>query len=78
MLINHRNLVATDSSSQGDLEKVFASCDQVIERTYHTRANQQAMMETLERIVKSILMEDFMLFLPLKLFSIVEEFLLTH
>ena len=23
---NHRNLVATDSSSQGDLEKVFASC----------------------------------------------------
>ena len=43
---NHRNLVATDSSSQGDLEKVFASCDQVIERTYHTRANQQAMMET--------------------------------
>ena len=43
---NQRNLVATDSSSQGDLEKVFASCDQVIERTYHTRANQQAMMET--------------------------------
>ena len=31
---NHRNLVATDSSSQGDLEKVIASCDQVIERTY--------------------------------------------
>ena len=43
---NKRNLVATEENVSGDLEGVFASCDHVIERTYHTRANQQAMMET--------------------------------
>lgn len=43
---NKRNLVATDTCSDGDLDHVFETCDQVIERTYHTRANQQAMMET--------------------------------
>lgn len=43
---NQRNLCACDETIEGDLETVFASCDEVIERTYHTRANQQAMMET--------------------------------
>ena len=28
------------------MEAVFASCEVVLDRTYHTRANQQAMMET--------------------------------
>ena len=43
---NTRNLVASDCSQDGDVDQVMNSCDQVIERTYHTRANQQAMMET--------------------------------
>ena len=43
---NQRNLCASDSSVEGDLEGVFSTCDEVMERTYHTRANQQAMMET--------------------------------
>ncbi len=43
---NKRNLVATDSCSDGDIEAVFAACDEIIERTYHTQACNQAMMET--------------------------------
>lgn len=43
---NKRNLVASDVESDGDVEKVLADCDIVIDRTYHTRAFQQAMMET--------------------------------
>ena len=30
----------------GDLEQAFAGCTHVIEQVYHTKANQQAMMET--------------------------------
>ncbi|MBE5038615.1 molybdopterin-dependent oxidoreductase [Subdoligranulum sp. DSM 109015] len=43
---NRRNLVASDVESNGDVDKVLADCDIVIDRTYHTRAFQQAMMET--------------------------------
>ena len=43
---NKRNLVASEESSHGDVEGVFADCDIVIEHTYHTKAFQQAMMET--------------------------------
>lgn len=43
---NKRNLCASGSCSDGDIETVFAKCDEVFERTYHTKANQQAMMET--------------------------------
>ncbi len=43
---NKRNLCASDVDSHGDLEKAFAESDYVMERTYHTKANQQAMMET--------------------------------
>jgi len=43
---NQRNLCASDIDCTGDLDKVFSSCDHVLQRTYHTRANQQAMMET--------------------------------
>lgn len=43
---NKRNLCAHESSQSGDIEAVLASCDYVIDRVYHTKANQQAMMET--------------------------------
>ena len=43
---NKRNLCAHDESGAGDIEAVLAGCDVVIDHTYHTRAGQQAMMET--------------------------------
>lgn len=43
---NKRNLCAHDDSGHGDIEAVLADCDVVIERTFHTKANSQAMMET--------------------------------
>lgn len=41
-----RNLCAHEEDGEGDIEAVLASCDYVLDRTYHTKANQQAMMET--------------------------------
>ncbi len=43
---NKRNLVASDVSSHGDVDGIMEQCDIVLERTYHTRAFNQAMMET--------------------------------
>lgn len=43
---NKRNLCAHDESGAGDIDKVLAECDIVLERTYHTKACQQTMMET--------------------------------
>ncbi len=43
---NKRNLCATAVEEHGDVDKVLAECKYTIERTYHTKANQQAMMET--------------------------------
>ena len=43
---NKRNLCAHDESSNGDIDKVLDECDIVIDRTYHTKACQQSMMET--------------------------------
>ncbi len=43
---NKRNLCASETCGNGDVEKVLSECDIVLERTYHTKANQQAMMET--------------------------------
>lgn len=43
---NKRNLVASGYDGDGDVDAVFADCDLVLERTYHTKANCQAMMET--------------------------------
>ena len=43
---NKRNLCAHDETGAGDIEAVLAGCDVVIDHTYHTRAYQQAMMET--------------------------------
>lgn len=43
---NKRNLCAHDECSDGDVDAVLDSCKYVIDQTYHTKANQQAMMET--------------------------------
>ncbi len=43
---NKRNLCAQGDMGDGDVEKVLADCDVVVEETYHTKANQQTMMET--------------------------------
>lgn len=43
---NKRNLCASGTDADGDLEGVMEDCDVVLEHTYHTKANQQAMMET--------------------------------
>lgn len=43
---NRRNLCAQEEDGYGDVEAVLADCDVVLERTYHTKANSQAMMET--------------------------------
>lgn len=43
---NKRNLCASEENVYGDLEGTFAKCKYVVEETYHTKANQQAMMET--------------------------------
>ena len=43
---NKRNLCASGCDEDGDLSRVMDSCDIVFEHTFHTKANQQAMMET--------------------------------
>ena len=43
---NKRNLCAHDECGSGDIDEVLRTSDIVIDRVYHTRACQQAMMET--------------------------------
>lgn len=43
---NKRNLCASASEESGDVDKVLAECRYTVDHTYHTKANQQAMMET--------------------------------
>ena len=43
---NKRNLVASEVNGSGDVDAVMADCDVVIDHTYHTKAFNQAMMET--------------------------------
>jgi len=43
---NKRNLCAHAEDQNGDVDAVLADCDVVLERTYHSKANNQAMMET--------------------------------
>ncbi len=43
---NKRNLVASDCVEDGNPEAVYAECAYKVDETYHTKANQQAMMET--------------------------------
>ena len=40
-----RNMVASSDEIHGDVEGILAQCDIVLERTYHTKAYNQAMME---------------------------------
>ena len=40
-----RNMVASSDEIHGDVEGILAECDIVLERTYHTKAYNQAMME---------------------------------
>ena len=49
---NKRNLVATGSDVNGDIEKVLADSDIVIDHTYHTKAYNQTMMETFRTYTK--------------------------
>ncbi len=42
---NHRNLCSTDCMENGDVDKELADCPIVLERTFNTKANNQAMME---------------------------------
>ncbi len=41
-----RNLVASGCEGEGDVEGELKKCDVVLDRTYYTKANAQAMMET--------------------------------
>lgn len=43
---NQRNLCASGMERDGDVDAVLSSCEYVVEGTYHTKACQQAMMET--------------------------------
>lgn len=41
-----RNLVASEENFHGDVDAVMKDCDIVLDRVYHTKAYNQAMMET--------------------------------
>ena len=43
---NKRNLCASGLEESGDVDKILGECKYTVDRTYHTKANQQAMMET--------------------------------
>ena len=43
---NYRNLCASETCSDGDVDQVLADCPCVVDRVYHTKACNQAMMET--------------------------------
>ena len=43
----NRNIVSSGESVVGDVDAVLKECDVVLERDYHTKANAQAMMETM-------------------------------
>ncbi|MDO5424516.1 MAG: molybdopterin-dependent oxidoreductase [Eubacteriales bacterium] len=43
---NRRNLCASEESGDGDVDAVFADCEEIVEHSYHVKACQQAMMET--------------------------------
>lgn len=43
---NKRNLCASGTCADGEVDKVLEGCSYVVDKTYHTQANQQSMMET--------------------------------
>ena len=50
---NKRNLCASGESHDGDVKAVLQDCEEVVEGTYHVKANQQAMMETFRTVLLS-------------------------
>lgn len=42
---NMRNCIYHEDVGMGDVDSIFAECDEVIEESYHTIQNQQSMME---------------------------------
>lgn len=42
---NKRNLCSHQECGTGDVDKILSECDVVVDRVYHTKANQQNMME---------------------------------
>ena len=42
----NRNIISSGTWGYGDLSAVLNECDEILEETYYTKANQQAMMET--------------------------------
>ena len=47
---NKRSLCAQAEDGHGDVEKVLAECDVVVEHTYHVKAARQAMMEPFQTV----------------------------
>lgn len=45
---HRRNLCAHEVRKDGDVDAAFAECEEILEETYHTKANQQVMMETFQ------------------------------
>ncbi len=45
-MVREKNIVATHNYTKGNVEEVLESCDIVVEETYYTQAQAQAMMET--------------------------------
>lgn len=43
---NKRNLCASGVEESGDVDALLSACRYTVDRTYHTKANQQTMMET--------------------------------
>ena len=43
---NKRNLAAKGHEEMGDIDAVLASCKYTVDEVYHTKADQQCMMET--------------------------------
>ncbi len=43
---NKRNLCASARDGHGDIDAVMATCDEIVDHTYHIKACNQAMMET--------------------------------
>lgn len=43
---NKRNICSTGGFEHGNVDEEFSKCNHIIEETYHTKANNQAMMET--------------------------------
>ena len=48
---NKRNLAAKGHEEMGDIDKVLSECKYTVDEVYHTKADQQCMMETFRSIL---------------------------